>query len=61
MAQRKDVYTVVQNEDKKFWNRIGTAFVNKDNSLKVFLNALPVNGQLVIRDAKPKQNPEPKQ
>ena len=56
MAERKDVFTVVEDpkdQSKAYWNRIGNAFVNRDGSLKVRLNALPVNGELVIRDPKP--------
>lgn len=34
------------------WIRIGVAFVNKDNSLNVFLKAIPGTGKLHIRDAK---------
>lgn len=55
MADIKDVYTIVKNGEKDFWNRIGTAFVNKDGSLKVKLNALPINGELMIRDPRPKE------
>ena len=55
--QTKAVYTITTSgsgkEDKTFWNRIGSAFVNKDGSLNVVLNALPVDGRLHIRDAKP--------
>jgi len=55
MADMKDVYTIVQNGEKEYWNRIGNAFVNRDGSLTVKLNALPLNGQLHIRDPKVKQ------
>jgi hypothetical protein len=45
------VITVVdQGEGKKaYWQRVGTAFRNKDRSLNIRLNALPVNGTLHIR------------
>jgi hypothetical protein len=51
----KAVYTIVDRpgNDKKFWIRIGTAFVNRDQSLTVRLDASPTNGQLHIRDAEP--------
>jgi hypothetical protein len=55
----KDVYTIVQsngngkNPDKNYWIKIGVAFDgNKDGSLTVKLNALPINGILNIRDRK---------
>jgi len=52
MVEMKDVFTVVQNGEKEYWNRIGAAFVNRDGSLTVRLNALPMNGTLQIREAK---------
>jgi hypothetical protein len=33
------------------WVRAGTAFVNKDNSLNVFLDVLPLDGRLHLREA----------
>ncbi len=49
---RKAVYAIVEREnaERDFWLRIGTAFVNRDNSLTVYLNALPTNSKLHIRD-----------
>ncbi len=48
----KIVYTIVEREKdgKKFWVRVGVAFVNRDGSLNVRLDAMPVNGRLQIRD-----------
>lgn len=54
MSDIKDVFTIVKNGEKDYWNKIGNAFVNKDGSMNVKLNALPVNGQLNIRDPKPR-------
>ena len=51
--QTKAVYTISENGERSFWNRVGTAFVNKDGSLNVLLNSLPVDGKLHIRDPKP--------
>ncbi len=53
----KAVYTIVEREGlhKKFWIRIGAAFVNGDESLSVKLDAAPVNGTLHIRDAEPRR------
>jgi hypothetical protein len=48
----KDVYTVIRNGEKAFWQKVGRAHINKDGSLNVYLNALPVNGELNIRDRK---------
>jgi hypothetical protein len=48
----KDVYTIVRNGEKAFWQKVGRAHVNKDESWNVYLNALPLNGELNIRDRK---------
>ena len=52
----KAVYTIVEGEklDRPIFRRIGTAFVNRDGSLNVLLDAVPVNGKLHIRDVEPK-------
>lgn len=53
----KIAYTVVErNKDgRKFWVRVGAAFVNRDGSLNVRLDAVPVNGELQIRDYQPRE------
>jgi len=53
----KDVYTIVEggregNRKEDFWVRVGVAFENRDGSINVKLNALPVNGTLHIRERK---------
>jgi hypothetical protein len=54
-SQWKEVFTIVERPGyaKKVWLRIGTAFVNRDQSLTVKLDAMPSNSQLHIRDANP--------
>lgn len=52
MAAPKIVYSVTKRGEKSYWTRIGVAFVNRDGSLNVKLEALPVNGELQIRDQK---------
>lgn len=60
---RKDfkiVYTIVQRSGgRKFWLRIGAAFPNRDGSLNVQLDAVPTNGQLQIRDCRPRDETLP--
>jgi hypothetical protein len=53
----KIAYTVVERENggRKFWVRVGAAFVNRDGSLNVRLDAMPVNGVLQIRDYQPRE------
>ncbi len=48
----KDVFTVIKRENMKrgFWVKIGNAFENRDHSLTVSLNALPMDGRLIVRD-----------
>lgn len=49
----KDVYSIVEVKDgKSRWTRIGAAFVNKDGSINAFLDALPLDGKVHIRDRK---------
>ena len=49
----KDAFRIAEGKDgKSFWTRIGTAFVNKDGSLNVYLDAIPLDGKLQIRDRK---------
>ncbi len=59
MSTMKDVYMIRQGEKTNFWTKIGVAFVNKDGSLNVKLNAIPVDGQLHIRDQKTEKQGEP--
>jgi len=51
----KVVYTIVERsrDGRKFWLRVGSAFNNHDGSINVYLDAMPTNGQLQIRDYKP--------
>ena len=52
----KDVYTIRPGREGKHgrWVRIGVGFVNHDQSINVKLDATPVNGELHIRDYKPR-------
>lgn len=46
------VYTIIENgEGRNFWRLIGDAFTNRDESITVLLDALPINGWLHIREA----------
>lgn len=51
----KDVYAITERDatagtEKNRWTCIGVGFVNRDNSINVVLDALPLNGRLQIRD-----------
>jgi hypothetical protein len=51
----KIVYVISERNGKNYWNRIGIAFLNGDGSINVKLEALPVSGQLQIRDYVPNE------
>ena len=54
--EEEDMYTlfnIIAKGEDKFWTRIGAAFVNRDGSLNVVLNTIPLDGKLHIRDPKP--------
>jgi len=51
-------YTVTKRAGRTFWTRIGVAFTNKDGSITVRLDAVPVTGKLCLRSAKSEQKPE---
>ena len=59
-TQLKAIFTIVESDklEKPLFRRIGTGFVNRDDSLNVFLDALPVNGKLHIRDVQPAKEAE---
>jgi len=50
-GERLDAFTVVERGEgkKPFWLKVGAAWVNKDGSFNVQLDAHPVNGALNIR------------
>ena len=58
----KDVFAVTEREAgaegaKKWWTKVGIGFVNRDDSINVVLDALPLNGRLQIRDRRrPEEN-----
>ena len=54
-SKMKIVYVITERNDKKYWNRVGVAFVNGDGSINVRLEALPVSGEMQIRDYVPRE------
>ena len=57
-AKRLVVYTIIEKpgSDKSFWAKIGSAWINRDQSINIQLDALPVNGKLHVRE--PSERPE---
>jgi hypothetical protein len=46
----KIVYTITERGEKSFWHRIGIGYVNRDGSINIKLDAVPVNGTMHVRD-----------
>jgi len=47
---RLDAFTIVEREGSKpFWVKIGAAFENRDGSVNLYLDALPINGKVQLR------------
>ena len=53
-SKMKVVYVISERNGRKFWNRIGVAFTNSDGSINVKLEAVPVTGELQVRDYVPR-------
>jgi hypothetical protein len=54
-SKMKIAYVISQRNNKSYWNRVGVAFVNSDGSINVKLEAVPVNGEVQIRDYVPRE------
>jgi len=53
-SSMKMVYTVTDRPDgKSIWTKVGIGSINKDGSLNLKLDAVPVNGKLHVRDYLP--------
>jgi hypothetical protein len=55
-TKRLVVYTIIDRPgtDKSLWWRIGSAWINRDLSINIQLDAFPVNGKLHVREASDK-------
>lgn len=53
-SKMKIAYVVTQRGTNKYWTRIGVAFVNRDGSINVKLEAVPVSGEIHVRDYVPR-------
>ena len=55
----KAVWTMVERTltgsgaTKSYWTRVGVGFVNRDGSITLRLDALPINGTLQVREWEP--------
>jgi hypothetical protein len=50
-SKKKVVYTIIEKPGRKTWfMKIGTAWLNQDQSWNVYLDAIPFDRKLNIRD-----------
>ena len=47
---KKTVFGISERAGKSFWTRIGIALENRDGSWNLKLDAIPINGQMQLRD-----------
>lgn len=52
--KRWDVFTILSKPglEKPYWMKLGVAFVNHDGSLNLYLDAMPLDGKLQLREAR---------
>ena len=55
-VKTKAVYVITPRGGRSYWTRVGVAFVNRDGSLNVKLEAMPVTGEIHIRDHVPRED-----
>lgn len=49
--RRKKVLSPIEGKNgKTYWRQYGVGFVNKDNSINLYLDGWPSNGKLQVRD-----------
>ncbi len=49
-SKRLAVFSIRKGKQGSIWVKLGSAFVNRDGSFNVYLDALPMDGQLHIRE-----------
>ena len=59
VGKRLAVFSIREGRGGSIWVRAGTAFVNKDGSLNVLLDVLPLDGKLHVREAGEKRDAMP--
>lgn len=58
-GKRLTVYSIRNGKGGSVWVKAGTAFINKDGSLNVYLDVLPLDGKLHVREATEKKDAAP--
>lgn len=55
-GKRLSVFSIRESKGGSIWLRAGSAFVNKDGSMNVHLDVLPLDGRLHVREAGEKRD-----
>ena len=55
-GKRLAVFSIREGKGGSIWVRAGSAFVNKDGSLNLLLDVLPLDGKLHVREAAEKRD-----
>lgn len=50
-GKRLAVFSIRKIKNGSLWVRAGSAFVNRDGSMNLYLDVLPIDGQLHVREA----------
>lgn len=63
MTERLEAFTVRKDEQsgKSYWTRLGIAFPTKNGGWSIKLDALPVNGEIMLMPPKPKEDDNSRQ
>ena len=51
-------YNIVERNGRRFWNRVGSAFHNHDGSMNIYLDSLPRDGKIQIREDDREREPK---
>jgi hypothetical protein len=62
MNKRYAVFSIRQKNNGSIWTRSGSAWMNKDGSMNLYLDVLPIDGLLHVREPGEKRDaaPEPR-
>jgi hypothetical protein len=58
-GKRLAVFSIREGKGGSIWVRAGSAFVNKDGSLNLLLDVLPLDGKLHVREAAERRDATP--
>ncbi len=60
VGKRLAVFSIRKTKNGTVWVRAGNAYVNRDGSLNVWLDVLPMDGTLHVREAAEKKDAAPR-